>query len=476
MDEEDFSTIFADLVALLKITIGPQGQAALVAQGNPRQLSLTRSGPELINQFKGCHPLLDLILKDVLEARESLGEGSKRCLLTIQALLPLLGERRQAIMELGKAARLWEMEVRGDQEAYFEGDVTLREQLDAVVFNSLRSSFPLVVATQLSSLLSHHLDRATRPNRCLIDEVENLARELPHQVVQVHKASLASSYSGNGTLLQAALSKTTSFLTHNMKEGAIVRLTILSEEKPDEEAILSLEEKGMGAVSSAAWERLGRQVDRLLEANVQLLVYGKMLPERWKQRLALHDVALVERAGNEEVASLGRALRVIPWVPNTTPTLSNIVTARVKPVTLGDQVVLHLESEEILLHHLVIAGPTAQLAASYSKAAQDSLRCAALLADRRLRSKMGVRPKLEALGKEHGSELLLKVARVGLWGCGEDLGAEPAVLEERLVACVLSTLQRVARIEAIVPCRAGRVLKRLDSRVGKREESEEEED
>ena len=232
----------------------------------------------------------------------------------------------------------------------------------------------------------------------------------------------------------------------------------------------------MGAVSSAAWERLGRQINQLLKANVQLLVYGKTLPERWKQRLALHDVALVERAGNEEVASLGRALRVIPWVPNTTPTLSNIVTARVKPVTLGDQVVLHLESEEILLHHLVIAGPTAQLAASYSKAAQDSLRCAALLADRRLRSKMGVRPKLEALGKEHGSELLLKVARVGLWGCGEDLGAEPAVLEERLVACVLSTLQRVARIEAIVPCRAGRVLKRLDSRVGKGEESEEEED
>ena len=473
MDEEDFSNIFADLVALLKITIGPQGRAALVAQGNPRQLSLTRSGPELINLFKGCHPLLDLVLKDVLEARESLGEGSKRYLLTIQALLPLLGERRQAIMELGKAARIWEMEVHRDQEADFEGDEALREQLDAVVFNSLRSSFPLVVATQLSSLLSHHLDRAARPNRCLIDEVENLVRELPHQVVQVHRASLASSYSGNGTLLQAALSKTTSFLTHNMKEGAVVRLIILSEEEP-EEAILSLGEEGMGAVSSAAWERLGRQVDRLLEANVQLLVFGKMLAERWKQRLALHDVALVERAGNEEVASLGRALRVIPWVPNTTPTLANIATVTVKPVMLGEQVVLHLESEEILLHHLVIAGPTAQLAASYSKAAQDSLRCAALLADRRLRSKMGVRPKLEALGKEHGSELLLKVARVGFWGCGEDLGAEPAVLEERLVACVLSTLQRVARIEAIVPCRAGRVLKRLDSWVGKGEESEEE--
>ena len=68
------------------------------------------------------------------------------------------------------------------------------------------------------------------------------------------------------------------------------------------------------------------------------------------------------------------------------------------------------------------------------------------------------------------------MARVGFWGCGEDLGEEPAVLEERLVACVLSTLQRVARIEVIVPCRAGRVLKRLDSWVGKGEESEEEED
>ena len=94
MEEEDFSTIFADLVTLLKTTTGPQGRGALVSQGSPRQLSLTRSGPELINLFKGCHPLLDLILKDVLEARESLGEGSKRCLLTIQALLPLLGERR----------------------------------------------------------------------------------------------------------------------------------------------------------------------------------------------------------------------------------------------------------------------------------------------------------------------------------------------------------------------------------------------
>ena len=475
MEEESFSASVASLARLLNITFGPHGRAALVAQSNPRQLSLTRSGPQLINLFKGCHPLLDVILKDVEEAREVLGEGSKRCLLAILAILPLLKERRQAISELSRAARLWEEELAKGKEAEFGEKDNLREQVDAVVFNSLKSSFPLSVATQLSSLLSKHINQVTRGNSgtCLINQVEILARELPHNLVQLHRASLASSFSGEGTLLQAGLSKPTSVLSHTMRGDVRVRLVILAEEEL-REAIFSLEEGGMGAVSTAAWQRVGRDVDRLVRAKVQLLVFGKGLPDYLKQRLALHDVAVVERAGNEEVLSLVRALRVTPWSPGSLPSSASIAFAEVRPVELGEQLALCLKPEGISLHHLVVAAPTAQLAAAYSTALQAALRCAALLTDRRLRGVLGVRTRMETVGKQEGSQLLLQLARVGLWGCQGEFGAEPACLEERLVACALSTLQRVARVEMVVPCkRIGAVAtRRKAKRVGRGDESD----
>ena len=476
MEEESFSATVARLACLLNITFGPSGRAALVAQSSPRQLSVTRSGTQLINLFKGCHPLLDMILKDVEEAREVLGEGSKRYLLAILALLPLLGERRQAISELSRAARLWEEELAQGREAEFGDKDTLRDEVDAVIATSLKSSFPLTVATKLSSLLSNHINQVTMANSgsCLITEVESLARELPHNLVQLHRASLASSFSGEGALLQAALSKPTSVLSHTMRGGVSVRLVLLAEEEP-EEAIFSLEEEGMGVVSAAAWERVGREVERLVRAKVQLLVFGKALPEYWKQRLALQDVAVVERAGSEEVLSLGRALRVTPWSPGTKPSAASIATAKVLPIELGEQLALCLEAEGISLHHLVVAAPTPQLAAAYSDALQAALRCAALLTDRRLRGKLGVGPRIETVGKQEGSQLLQQLARVGFWGCqGEFIGTEPACLEERLVACTLSTLQRVARVEMVVPCKriGGVGSRRKAGRLGRGDESE----
>ena len=476
MEEESFSASVAKLASLLNITFGPHGRAALVAESSPRQLSLTRSGPQLINLFKGCHPLLDVILKDVEEAREFLGEGSKRCLLAIIGLLPLLGERRQAISELGKAVRLWE-EWLAQGKASESGDMDIsEEQVDAVVLTSLKSSFPLNVATQLASLLSNHIKQVTKASNasCLISEVANLSRELPNSLVQLHRASLASSFTGEGTLLQAGLSKPTSVLSHTKGEGVRVRLVILAEEEP-EEAIFSLEEGGMGAVSTAAWERVGRNVDLLVREKVQLLVFGRGLPEYWKQRLALQDIGVVERAGNEEVVSLGRALRVTPWSPGTKPTSASIATAKVKSIELGEQLALCLEPETISVHHLVIAAPTPQLAAAYSKALQAALRCAALLTDCRLRGKMGVRLTMETIGIEKGSQVLIQLARTGLWGCQGESGAEPACLEERLVACVLSTLQRVARVEVVVPCRriGGLATFRRARRVGRGDESDE---
>ena len=67
------------------------------------------------------------------------------------------------------------------------------------------------------------------------------------------------------------------------------------------------------------------------------------------------------------------------------------------------------------------------------------------------------------------------MARVGLWGCqGEFGGTEPACLEERLVTCMLSTLQRVARVEKVVPCKRITLLatRRKAKRVGRGDESD----
>ena len=81
----------------------------------------------------------------------------------------------------------------------------------------------------------------------------------------------------------------------------------------------------------------------------------------------------------------------------------------------------------------------------------------------------------ETIGIEKGSQVLIQLARIGLWGCQGESGAEPACLEERLVACVLSTLQRVARVEVVVPCRkiGGLATFRRARRVGRGDESDE---
>ena len=192
-------------------------------------------------------------------------------------------------------------------------------------------------------------------------------------------------------------------------------------------------------------------MSRLCQAGVSLLVTGTGLGAALSQRLLQGGVATVQRAGREEVQHLCRALPTVPWVLGTAPSAACVITVLARPFDLGGRPALVLVPQGGRApRHLVLAAPSKHLADTYSAALQGALRCAALLAEGGAREGGGVGERLRAVGRREGSEVLEQLGRSQVWGEG---GEEPPAVEERVVGSVLATLQSLARVERMVPCR-----------------------
>ena len=82
----------------------------------------------------------------------------------------------------------------------------------------------------------------------------------------------------------------------------------------------------------------------------------------------------------QETAALCGLLGVVAWAPGDPVLASNLCQVEAECADTGGEVTLRLATRAAPLHHLVLAGPTKQLAEQYSQAVLDTVRVAALVA------------------------------------------------------------------------------------------------
>ena len=161
---------------------------------------------------------------------------------------------------------------------------------------------------------------------------------------------------------------------------------------------------------------------------------------------------------------------MVAWAPGDPVLASNLCTVEAECADTGGEVTLRLVTSSPL-HHLVLAGPTKQLAEQYSQAVLDTVRVAALVARDTCRGDTGARDTCE--GKEGEGNPVLEVLRCCLHQGG--LQYECPSVERAVRDCVLGAVHSLARVERVC-CTRTRLaaLTRPGARLGRARDSDDE--
>ena len=156
------------------------------------------------------------------------------------------------------------------------------------------------------------------------------------------------------------------------------------------------------------------------------------------------------------------------WAPGDPVLASNLCPVEVECADTGGEVTLRLATRAAPLHHLVLAGPTKQLAEQYSQAVLDTVRVAALVAGDTCRGDKGG-------GKEGEGNPVLEVLQRCLHQGG--LQYECPSVERAVRGCVLGAVHSLARVEMVCYTRTRlAAVTRPGARLGQARDTDEEEE
>ena len=171
---------------------------------------------------------------------------------------------------------------------------------------------------------------------------------------------------------------------------------------------------------------------------------------------------------------------MVAWAPGDPVLASNLCTVEAECADTGGEVTLRLVTSSPL-HHLVLAGPTKQLAEQYSQAVLDTVRVAALVARDTCRGDTGAGDTCrgdtgdtcEGGGKEGQGNPVLEVLQCCLHQGG--LQYECPSVERAVRDCVLGAVHSLARVERVC-CTRTRLaaLTRPGARLGRARDSDDE--
>ena len=56
----------------VEISLGPHGKGVLISRKSPAEMFITKSGRDILEVFRGSHPLLDIIISSIKVSQEPL--------------------------------------------------------------------------------------------------------------------------------------------------------------------------------------------------------------------------------------------------------------------------------------------------------------------------------------------------------------------------------------------------------------------
>ena len=180
----------------------------------------------------------------------------------------------------------------------------------------------------------------------------------------------------------------------------------------------------------------------------------------------------------QETAALCGLLGVVAWAPGDPVLASNLCQVEAECADTGGEVTLRLATRAAPLHHLVLAGPTKQLAEQYSQAVLDTVRVAALVARDTCRGDTGAGDTCrgdKGGGKEGEGNPVLEVLQRCLHQGG--LQYECPSVERAVRGCVLGAVHSLARVEMVCYTRTRlAAVTRPGARLGQARDTDDEEE
>ena len=50
---------------MMSMSMGPDGKGVLVSRKSPREVFITKSGVDIMEAYRGCHPFIDIIIRNI---------------------------------------------------------------------------------------------------------------------------------------------------------------------------------------------------------------------------------------------------------------------------------------------------------------------------------------------------------------------------------------------------------------------------
>lgn len=377
------------LASILEDCLGPYGRAVLMERAG--SVVITQDGMELLSILDVCDPVVNMVIRGILDQTKILGDGCKVSFLLLRRLLHSLDShvatphfvsqatRRQKMVQITQQLRnyvkssiIMDVIKYGTQLYPLHNFEALVDILQRASENFFQTKFSKLVVKSLSQLLATYLFCQCSSSRELINLLHDLTTNAHIAIVEVYKMPLFKSHVISGFVL----TRNFRYLHQDMKFENVssVLWSINLEEEKENGICTSVIETDCDQtlIESIFIQKnlLDSCFATLKSFGVSVILSSTFFPDWAVSQCCKYGFSLIDMIENEEWHFLIKKFNITPLFNEGDIHMRFVKPLeKIEPVVVGTSHFVRLHGLDV--HQILLCGPTPsqckQFSIAYSK-------------------------------------------------------------------------------------------------------------
>lgn len=374
------------LASILEGCLGPYGKAVLMERAGC--VIITQDGMELLSTLDVCDPVLNMVVRGVVDQTKFLGDGCKISFLLLRRLLSSLDNyvstsscisqalRRKKMVQITQKLRKYvlgsiqkDVIKYGTQVYPLHSYEALGHILQSASEYFFQTKFSKLIARNLAQLLSTYLFYQCSSSEELLRLLNELTTNVHLAVVEIYSMPLLKSHVISGFVV----TRTFKYLHQCMKfENVSLVLWSMDIEEEKEDGIPSpiIETSSDQVLLEGIFLKqklLSLCFASLKSLGVQIIFSSIYFPDWAVLQCRRYGFSLVDMIDSEEWSFLIRKLKLAPVMNRCDIHAGSVrLLERIEPIVIGTSRFIRLQGFNV--HQIMLCGPTSTQCKQFSTA------------------------------------------------------------------------------------------------------------
>lgn len=374
------------LASVLEDCLGPHGKAVLMERAGC--VVITQDGTELLSTLEVCDPVLNMVIRGVIDQTKFLGDGCKISFLLLRRLLSSLDSYVSSSSCISQAVRRKKMvqitqTLRKQVLSSIQKDVikygtqvyplhsfeALGDILQSTSEFFFKTKFSKLIARNLAKLLSTYFYCQCSNSEELLKLLCELKTNVHLAVVEIYNLPLLKSQVISGFVV----TRTFKYLNQSLKmENVSLILWSIDIEEEKENGISrpvveTSIDQGLLEGIFITEKLISSCFASLKSLDVQVIFSSVYFPDWAVSQCCRYGISLVDMIDNEEWSFLIKKLNLAPVMNRWDIHAESIRTVeRIEPIVLGTSRFVRLHGFDV--HQIMLCGPTSTQCKQFSNA------------------------------------------------------------------------------------------------------------